>query len=307
MKRLKGRWIRNQLLTRLFHPGYLRRYFRSRRGRAHLSTTHDNAQLELYTRMLPGDFLHYGFFDDPDTAPEEISLAGLHRAQVRYGELLLEQSRVDDGPVLDVGCGMGGLLHLLLEEGFSPVGLTPDRVQITYLKEKYPGIPLLHCRFEDMPEDGYRHHFGTVINSESLQYMALEDAIAKVDTVLKPGGRWVIADYFRLGEAPEKSGFFWEPFRQRLEDGGFRIVHERDITPNICPTLAYVHMWGERIAQPVLAFAGKKMERKAPFLHYLLEEILEAADDKLTHEMRVVDPEVFRSVKTYRLLTLERA
>src|SRR3954463_7442471 len=59
------------------------------RRKAHRHS-HDDAQLALYAQMLPSDFLHYGFFDDPDVQPEDIRLSDVVRAQQRYSELLLD-------------------------------------------------------------------------------------------------------------------------------------------------------------------------------------------------------------------------
>ena len=36
-----------------------------------------DAQLALVTKILPSDFLHYGYFDDPDLIPEEMKLADI--------------------------------------------------------------------------------------------------------------------------------------------------------------------------------------------------------------------------------------
>ena len=73
--------------------------------RRRVPTVHANAQLLLYSRVLPGDFLHYGYFDDPEVAPERISFDDLHRAQLRYAEKLLELIDDPERPVLDAGSG----------------------------------------------------------------------------------------------------------------------------------------------------------------------------------------------------------
>jgi hypothetical protein len=52
--------------------------------------------------MIPSDFLHYGYFDDPLRRPEDISLGEVTRAQARYSELLLDLAGDPSLPVLDV-------------------------------------------------------------------------------------------------------------------------------------------------------------------------------------------------------------
>lgn len=42
-----------------------------------------NAQLDLYSQVLQGDFLHYGYFDDAGVPPERISFHDMQHAQLR--------------------------------------------------------------------------------------------------------------------------------------------------------------------------------------------------------------------------------
>ncbi|HQU71593.1 MAG: methyltransferase domain-containing protein [Calditrichaeota bacterium] len=295
------------ILIKLIHPGHLWRMYQLSRQKKARSTTRANTQLKLYARILPGDFLHYGFFDNPEIAPEEMSIRDIQNAQVRYAELLIEQIADRDAPVMDAGCGQGGLLRLLSEKGLSAVGLTPDIYQIEYIRETYPAIPLLHAKFEETPLDEYDNFFGTVIHSESLQYIALDEALKVVEQILKPGGRWIVCDYFRTGKAAEKSGIKQEVFLQAVREAGFKIVAERDITPNVLPTLSFVHMWGHKIGVPVLDFALDKLEAKKPAIYYLIQDILEPLRKKIDKNLKVVDPGVFQASKSYLLYTLERA
>lgn len=49
--------------------------------------------------------------------------------------------------------------------------------QVKHVSKKYKPVPVLDCRFEDMPVSGYENHFGTLITSESLQYLKLDEAL----------------------------------------------------------------------------------------------------------------------------------
>src|SRR5437868_3878636 len=55
-------------------------------------SSHD-AELKFCADVLPGDFLNYGFYDDPSIPPEQISLQHIQQAQVRYGQLLVNEIR----------------------------------------------------------------------------------------------------------------------------------------------------------------------------------------------------------------------
>ena len=282
------------------------RWLKRRRGHRGTPTVEGNAQLLLYSRILPGGFLHYGYFDDPDTSPESVSFDDLQHAQRRYAELLTELTGPPGRPVLDVGSGMGGMLGMLRSAGHDVTGLTPDRFQVAHIRSAYPGVPLLHCRFEDLPVSDHRGRFGTVLHAESVQYMAPEQVFAVVDAVLARGGSWVVADYFRRGAAGERSGWRLAEFRRRAIDAGFRVVHERDITPHVLPTLGFAHLLAHRLGLPAFDFARDKLRAKRPGASYVLEEAAEEGRSALLRGLSVLDPAEFAARKRYLIMVMRR-
>ncbi len=285
-------------------------------------TVHENAQLRLYNRMLPGDFLHYGYFDDPEVPPETVSFDDLRRAQLRYAEKLIELIDLPDRPVLDAGSGMGGMLGLLRSAGCEVTGLTPDRFQIDHIRGAYPGIPVLHCRFEDLVADRFpdrfRVHFGTIIHSESLQYMQPEGVFAVLGQILGSNGQWIVADYFRREVGAEKggdgqsgarnrSGWRLGDFRARLREHGFRVVSEEDITAHVLPTLGFARLLADRIGLPALDFARDKLRAKTPGLHYVVENVADRARDAAVRSAAVLDPSAFAARKQYLIMSIRRA
>jgi len=347
--RLRAAGILGRILGRAFLPHHAVRWMRRRRMHRRVPTVHANAQLLLYNRMLPGDFLHYGYFDDPDTPPEEVSFAGLHRAQRRYAENLAERIGRPGEPVLDAGCGMGGMLGLLRSAGHDVTGLTPDRFQVDHIRRAYPGVPVLHSRFEDMlsdklwhdfvhqsdvtvssdPHDGrsdrsmnrFKAYFGTIIHSESIQYMRAEGVFAVMRTVLAPGGTWIVADYFRrddpdAGSAAglpagrprprNRSGWRLGAFRDQLGENGFRVVRETDITAHVLPTLGFARLLADRIGLPALDFATDKLRAKSPGLHYVVENVAERAREAARRGAAVLDPAAFAAHKRYLMMSIRR-
>ena len=285
-------------------------------------TVHANAQLLLYNRMLPGDFLHYGYFDDPGVAPERISFDDLRRAQLRYAEKLAALIDRPDRPVLDAGSGMGGMLGLLRSTGHDVTGLTPDRFQIDHIRSTYPGIPVLHCRFEDLAADRFRDrfraHFGTIIHSESLQYMHPEGVFAVLGQILGSNGHWIVADYFRredgAGERTaacdgpvNRSGWCLGDFRARLRAHGFEVVREEDITAHVLPTLGFARLLADRIGLPALDFARDKVRAKTPGVHYVVERLAERVREAATRSAAVLDPAEFAARKQYLVMSIRRA
>ena len=293
------------IAKRMVHPRHAVGLFKCLRKKSYAGKAVDDAQLKLYAEILPGDFLNYGYFDDPNVMPEQLSLHDIQQAQIRYGQLLINQIQDRSGPLLDAGCGMGGLLNLLVEQGFSPTALTHNRAQIQYVQGRHPTVPLVQGKFEDIPLKQYRHHFSTVITSESFQYMNLSAGLATIEQVLAPGGRWILCDYFRTCDRARK-GHLWTDFLQALEKDHWRIVSEKDITRNALPAVRYVYMWGKRVGVPVVSFALEKMRRKRPALHHLLKEVIEQSHAYLLDQLELVNPEVFAREKKYMLLVIER-
>jgi SAM-dependent methyltransferase len=266
----------------------------------------DDGQLKLYGQILPGGFLNYGYSENPALPLEKLSLDAIQQAQIRYGERLVELVRDPEGRVLDAGCGMGGLIGLLLKRGLQPTALTPNRTQIRRVRADFPAVPMIEGKLEQIPLPKFRHAFGTVITSESFQYMKLSVALDVIEQVLKPGGRWILCDYFRTTSVAHKSGHLWNDFTAALEQRGWRIVSQADITANVLPTIAFAHMVGQRFGLPVAQYVTERLERKRPALHFLLQDIIGELRGQLQNQLDVVDPVIFAREKKYVTLVIER-
>lgn len=296
-----------KLLLRLVNPSRLLSALRAGRERERSSRTELDPQLRLYARMLGHGHLHYGFFEDAGIDGEAISLGDLRDAQRAHSELILEELPEGDRPVLDCGCGMGGILELLAERGHRAVGLTPDRAQVEYIRETLDGVRVEQTRFEDL--DGERHAgaYRAIICSESMQYLDLDRAFELAGAILAPGGRWIICDYFRRHDrAHESSGHLLDAFHTAIREGGWSVRKERDITDHVIGTLRYAHTMADRLGRPLVDFLLEKLRAKRPALYDLYRDELAALDDRLDREMKTIDPEQFRRDKTYRLYVLER-
>lgn len=269
-------------------------------------SSHD-AELKFCADVLPGDFLNYGFYDDASIPPEQISLQQIQQAQTRYGQLLVDEIRDRNRPVLDAGCGMGGLLNLLVTQGFNATALTPNHSQIEHIHARHPGVPLIEGRFDLATLQNYGERFGTVITSESFQYMKLVPGLKTLQHALAPGGRWILCDYFRIAETRRRSGHQWMDFNRALTARGWKVVSQRDITANVLPTLRYLHMLGERVGMAAADFIVGKIRRKRPALHHLIEEVVGDWRAYLSDQVQTVNPDVFVREKKYMLMVMERA
>ncbi len=296
------------LLRRALNPAHLWQAARLQAKRRANRHAVDAQRLALYARILPSDFLHFGYFDDPERRPEDMSLAEVAAAQTRYAELLIALAAPPDaGPALDVGCGMGGLCRMLRDRGYSPVALTPDRLQAAHVAATLPGVPVIRSKFEEMDEAPHAAAFATVFTSESLQYLDLDVALPRLAALLRPGGRWVACDFFHARPSADRSLHELDPFLARLPAHGWRVTYQRDVTANIRPTLAYIHMWAVRFGLPLMEFAFLRMRRKQPGLHHLAADLLADLRRLAEKNLETIDPVRFEADKRYVLLVMERA
>jgi len=294
-------------LRGLLSPVKLVRAIRLHRARHRLSRTMSDEGLKFFSEILPGDFLHFGFFEDPNRNPREISLADVERAQLAFTQLFIERMSDRTKPVLDVGCGMGGVSARLLAEGFVPVALTPDVQQIAYIQTKYPAIELIRGRFEDIDAAAHAHRFGTIINSESLQYLDLKKSAKLVNKVLAPGGRWLIADFFRTSEAYKGSGHVWEKVKNVFAANGLTLVFERDISPNVAVTLRYIHMLAATVAMPLMRLGTRKLARKQPGIHLMCTDFIDDLLALANYRIEVLSPETQQRERRYIFLEVMRS
>ena len=261
-------------------------------------------ELFLYSKMLTNNMLHYGYFEDIDTKPETISFKQFEDAQMKYAENIIEHIEDKNNAVLDVGCGMGGLSKLLSNKQFNVESLTPNNNQIEFIRNNYSHLVTHHCNYEQFESS---KRFGTIINSESLQYISLNEAFEKTDGIITPQGRWIIIDYFSLNKKGEtQKPHHLDTFYQKAKEFNWNIAYKRDITLNILPTLYYIDMYVNRFLLPLKQFAYEKLRYKKPKLYYLSGKLRKFVDKKVEKEIKTVNPSSFLKERKYMLIVLEK-
>jgi SAM-dependent methyltransferase len=306
MPKLTVKFVIKKVVAKFVSPKSLIKLIKILKKKKRHKKAKTDTTLKLYSRIFPGDFLHFGYYKNIDHNPEDMSINDINRGQLNYAEMLINEITDNESEVLDVGCGMGGLIGLLLKKKCKPVGLTPDLFQLKYIKEKYPHTKILNCKFEQIPEDEYRNHFGTVITSESLQYLKLKKSVPIMESILKPGGNWIISDYFELKPSSIKSGFYLDTFWKHIDDSKWETVKQVNFTPHILPFLSYCYMWVNRIFLPLLEHILENFQNKRPGAYYLFEDVIEVLRAKLIKRTNYVNPEVFSQNRKYMLTVLKR-
>ncbi len=273
------------------------------RKHSHFQRSANDPELHLYSKILNSRMLHYGYFDDTEIIPEEISLAMFERAQARYAGMIMEHITDRDNVVLDVGCGLGGLAGMMRSNGFETEVVTPDANQAAFIMETLPLIRCHQCKFENF-EPAMK--YGTLINAESLQYINLAKAFRKAEESIQPGGKWIIADYFRTSD-DSRGGHLLSDFLGKAAEYNWKIELERNITPNVLPTLRFLTMYIGRIVLPPKEYGYEKFRLKRPRLYFLSGKLREKVDRKILKETAVIDPEIFAGRRRYMLFVLKKA
>lgn len=290
-------------LVRLLNVPALLRYLRSHRPDRSVWDPAEDLELTLYGSIFGNNFLHYGYFRDPARPPESLSFDDLRQAMDDYATLLVERVRPGER-VLDVGCGMGGLLARLDAAGARPTGLTPNRAHAAHIRANWPHLPLLESTLEAVDPDALAAKFDVVVNAESFQYIALDAGMRAVRALLAPGGRWLVIDYFRLtAGAKNASGHLLADFEAALGRHGFDVAERVDVTENVLPSLAYGRMLATRFALPLARFGADKFFLRRPLLAYLFADQVRAKLDGV--RLHTLDPDTFRREKRYLLFTLQ--
>ncbi|HLP06079.1 MAG TPA: class I SAM-dependent methyltransferase [Paludibacter sp.] len=290
--------------VQLLNPVKWLKAYRLSKKQGKYDKSKSDLELNLYSKILKNDMLHYGYFDDPAIAPETISIQAVEEAQINYAKNIIDLITHKDGLILDVGCGMGGLSGILTSEGYRVEAVTPNRNQCRHIQGKYKDVPVHNCKFEDVDESKKYH---TVINSESFQYINLETGLKKIDAITEKGSKWIITDYFRLhNHGVCKSSHLLDDFIKRIEESNWKITHTKDITPNILPMLRFLRMYIDRFVFPVKHFAFEKFKYKQGFLYYLTQDLLNGIDGKIEKEVASIDPVRFENEKKYMMFVLER-
>ena len=143
-----------------------------------------------------------------------------------YLHELLQRDGVEDGLVLELGCGTGTMTELLSGMGYDMIGVdaAPDMLEIALEKKEKSGADILYLQ-QDMREfELYGTVRAVVSVCDSMNYITEEEDLLQVfrlvNNYLDPGGVFIfdlntIYKYEQLGESViaenrEESSFIWE-------------------------------------------------------------------------------------------------
>ncbi|MCZ6673131.1 MAG: methyltransferase domain-containing protein [Verrucomicrobia bacterium] len=256
----------------------------------------DDRSLRFYNEVLGLDHLHYGMWEED----EELTLANLKIAQLRYEDFLIEKLPTETSKVLDVGCGTSAMIKRMLSMEMEVHGLSPDATQKDNFTKNL-NAPFYHCRFEELESE---ETFDCLVMSESAQYIPFDRLFENAKRSLKPGGHLMICDYFVLDDATgvlAKSGHKLSAFMAESEKQGFMLVEKCDVTDSISKTLDLASLLANRILKG-LDILSERTRNKHPLFTRFVFRLFRKKWKKLERDSVLLDSEQFKAKKRYLFL-----
>ena len=266
--------------------------------------------LKLYSESIRSPYLHYGFWDDPESIdPNELTLDDMVKAQGRYIEHLASFIPEEVKTILDVGAGIGGNSSYLISKGYEVEALSPDEYQETVFKEKYDGQVKFHrSKFENFePEKKY----DLVFESESACYIEIEPGWKTAQKTVRDGGYLLASDYFLYhndgsGDWHIKASHDEKNYIKKAEEYGFKLIKEFDQTENTMPTLDGAKALMERFIFPTLEFSSNYLGKNYPFILKVIKKAFgKKVDDKMK-QLSLLDSKNFKKYKRYMIYLFQK-
>lgn len=272
--------------------------------------------LDLFARIFKvfadTPWLHYGLWLPGETP----SMPKLREAQERYVDKLVALLPPAPASVLDIGGGTGAMAGRLHSLGYDVEMLTPSEVQVGIAREALGDtVKVHHTRLEEFSTD---RRFDVCLFSESFQYVPMSVSLPRAKSMLKPGGRVVIADCFRSenykGGRQIGGGHRFTNLVPAAQEAGFRIASDEDVTKMAAGTILLDQRVYREVISPIVAEVGQSIRARNAAVHWLIGQgyrlfVKPAERDRIADRLKAEHrtPERFIEMNTYRFLLLEQA
>ena len=266
--------------------------------------------LKLYSETIRSDYLHYGFWGEPNSVEiESITLQEIKNAQDRYIEHLASFIPNEVNSILDVGCGIGGNAEYLINQGYVVETLSPDDFQKSTIAEKFNNqMTFHHCKFEKFqPEKQY----DLILESESACYIKINKGFEKARETLRTGGYLLASDYFVHYRDDSKNSHLrsshdMEKYLSSAEAHGFEFIREYDQTDNTMPTLDYSKYFIERFINPTIEYSVHSAKKNYPKTAALIGRLVAPKLEAKKNQLDLLDSTLFRKYRKYMIYLFQK-
>lgn len=264
-------------------------------------------ELLVCTHVLGLTSLHWGLWGPHDRP----SLDGLREAQDRYTDLVLDTLPDDAQDVLDVGCGTGDLARRLAGTGRRVKAIAPiANYEHRLTNGNGSNLVWQQARLQDLTGDG---PFDAVMMIESAGYFPIGDGLERARDLLEPGGWLLVVNPFRTANVDvQVAKHVLTDYLDAARDHGFSLVHKRDITEGVLPTLTLARQFRRNHVEPavsLLRFAASRSRAVRLGMgigSYLFRRPLAALRRKVDVFTEQMDPDLFRKHARYMVLLFRK-
>ena len=266
--------------------------------------------LKLYSETIRSDYLHYGFWDEPNSVElESITLQEIKNAQDRYIEHLASFIPNEVNSILDVGCGIGGNAEYLINQGYVVETLSPDDFQKSTIAEKFNNqMTFHHCKFEKFQSE---KQYDLILESESACYIRINKGFEKAQETLRAGGYLLASDYFVHFRDDSKnlhlrSSHDMEKYLSSAKAHGFELIREYDQTDNTMPTLDYSKYFIERFINPTIEYSVHSAKKNYPKTAALIGRLVAPKLEAKKNQLDLLDSTLFRKYRKYMIYLFQK-
>lgn len=272
----------------------------------HIKSYHNDIALKLAHKMFGLEHLHYGYFEKNNPA----KLENLNKAQNAYVEKLVSMIPKNVKTILDVGCGTGGVAKQLVSKKYDVTCIAPDPYLIEKTLENTNGKVKTYTDLYENIQDFAPESFDLILMSESCQYIKPDPGWEQNKKVLKKGGYYLVADFFKIrpidNPSVSKSGQPLDNFLERAEKANFKLIKQIDITPNVAPTMdIYQEILDVRLF-PLLEAANEFVSRRFPTIHKILSFFLQKKVSFLVERYKTQNAENWVKYKGYFIFLFQK-
>ena len=266
--------------------------------------------LKLYSETIRSDYLHYGFWDEPNSVElESITLQEIKNAQDRYIEHLASFIPNEVNSILDVGCGIGGNAEYLINQGYVVETLSPDDFQKSTIAEKFNNqMTFHHCKFEKFQSE---KQYDLILESESACYIRINKGFENAQETLRAGGYLLASDYFVHFRDDSKnlhlrSSHDMGKYLSSAKAHGFELIREYDQTDNTMPTLDYGKYFIERFINPTIEYSVHSAKKNYPKTVALIGKLVAPKLKAKKNQLDLLDSTLFRKYRKYMIYLFQK-